>query len=264
MKKSVTIISLLTILALSAIAQDSSGDISLGKITVYKFQIESLKLSDGSTAPCAVGYEHEAELYTVKVGDETFYKIKIGDDYYSVIPKPFSGVSSQNYRTAVLDPGPPPASYLPVPTLTHMAGQYLLSLPYSPPKDPLPSQTSSNSSTSTTLSPPKQEVLLDWQLLGKVTVYNGEYRRSISHGEEDVTFESETAFLYSAFDGKEMKYKISIPKYGSQYDVHQNSSYNGDKVHWNRSGKRITYLPSVSSMYTHYAGGYYFNVDNAK
>ena len=263
MKKSFFILTLLTILSLPAIAQESSGSISLGKIKVYLFQIESLKLKDGSTGPCAVGYEHEAELFTVRVGDETFYKIKIGNESYSVMPKPFSGVSSQNYKVAVLDPGPPPASYLPVPTLTHIAGQYLLNLPYST-KVNTPSQTPSTSSTPNTSPSQNREVVLDWQLLGKVTVYNGEYRRSISHGEEDVTFESETAFLYSAFDGKEMKYKISIPKYGSQYDVHKNSSYNGDKVHWDRRGKRITYLPSVSSMYTHYAGGYYFNVDSAK
>ncbi len=263
MKKSILLLTLLAILSLAAIAQESTGSISLGKIKVYLFQIESLKLSDGSTGPCAVGYEHEAEIFTVRVGDETFYKIKIGNESYSVIPKPFSGASPQYYEVAVLYTGPPPAPYLRAPTFTHIAGQYLLNLPYSTKVD-TPSQTSSTSSAPSTSPSQNREVVLDWQLLGKVTVYNGEYRRSISHGEEDVTFESETAFLYSAFDGKEMKYKISIPKYGFQYDVHDNSSYNGEKVHWDRRGKRITYLPSVSSMYTHSAGGYFFNVDSAK
>lgn len=260
MKKGSLLLVLLAILSLSVLAQESPDGISLGKIKVYNFKIESLKLTDGTTGPCAVGYEHEAELFTIRAGSDTFYKIKIGDNFYSVMPKTFSGVSSQYYIHAVLDPGPPPASYLPAPTLTHIAGQFLLNLPYSTKVDtPIQVPSTPNTSPST-----NHEGVLDWKLLGKVTVYNGEYRRSISHGEEDVTFESESAFLYSAFDGKEMKYKITIPRYGNQYDVQQNSSYNGDQVHWDRKGKRIRYLPSVSSMYTHYAGGYYFNVDSVK
>jgi len=249
---------LLSLLALTSTAQNSQADIPMGKIKVYKFNIESLKMKDGTHAPCAVGYEQEAELFSMKIGDDIFYKIKINNDYYSVLPKPYNGYSQQKYKEAVLDPGPPPASYLPVPKLPYIAGEYLLNLPFFESK-PAPQNTTSISQPTI---PPQTN--LNWQLIGQITVYNGQYHRSISHGEEDITFESENAYLYSAFDGSEMKYKITIPKYGSQYDVQRNGNYNGDKVRYTNNGKRITHIPDVSYIYTHRAGGYYFNVDNAR
>ena len=67
--------------------------------------------------------------------------------------------------------------------------------------------------------------------------------------------------LYAAFDGDNMKYKITIPRTGGQYDVHENGSYTGAKIQWDSHGKHIRYLPSLSQMFTHRAGSYYLNVD---
>lgn len=101
----------------------------------------------------------------------------------------------------------------------------------------------------------------NWQLLGKVTVYYGSLQKYHSHGEDSYTMSSETAFLYSSFNGDKMNYKIFVSADDKSYDVKLNSSYTGATVKWSRNGKDITYLPSLSEMYPHRAGPYYFNVD---
>lgn len=101
----------------------------------------------------------------------------------------------------------------------------------------------------------------NWQLLGKVTVYYGSIKKYHSHGEDSYSMSSETAFLYSSFDGNKMNYKIFVSADDKSYEVKLNSSYTGAKIEWNRNGKYITYLPSLSEMYPHRAGPYYFNVD---
>ena len=103
----------------------------------------------------------------------------------------------------------------------------------------------------------------EWQLVGKVqAVYNIRIERS--GREDDAIYESETGFLYSAFDGKEMKYKLSIPGNGEEYNVYKSSSYDGSSVHWDRKGRYVSSVPSLSSMYTHIAGRYHFNMENVK
>ena len=83
-------------------------------------------------------------------------------------------------------------------------------------------------------------------------------------GEDDVVYEKETAFLLSAFDGDKLKYKLSVPRNGAQYDVYTNGSYNGAKIRWDNHGKHVWSIPSLGQMYTHRAGGYYFNVGDVK
>lgn len=102
----------------------------------------------------------------------------------------------------------------------------------------------------------------NWQLLGKVdAVYGMKIHRV---GEDDYTFESKKAFLYSAFDGERMVYKIFIPIDEVSYTVTKNYSYTGAKVRWSSSGRTILSAPSYKEMFTHKAGPYYLNVENVR
>lgn len=250
------------------VAFAQNGETSLGKITVYLFKIETLQYTDHQgnkeEHPTAVGYQHEAELFVLNVGQQLFYKIVIDGNTYAVSKKSFSGVSLQNHYRAFLHPEAPNKKYLPVPELTHEAGPYLLNLPFSNSNSSSAATTSNNQNTQPANNNQNQQVVLSWQLIGKVNAYNGNYRTTRDHGEEDIDFESEIGFLYSAFDGKKMKYKLAIPKEGSEYDVYENSSYDGSRVKWDRHGKHILEIPHVSYMYTHEAGGYYFNAGDAR
>ena len=100
----------------------------------------------------------------------------------------------------------------------------------------------------------------NWQLLGKVEAYYGGIKTYSDHKEDSYNISSETAFLYTSFDGEKMIYKIFVSSDDKSYDVKLNPQYTGAKVQWNRNGTRITYLPSLSEMYTHKAGPYYLNV----
>ena len=102
----------------------------------------------------------------------------------------------------------------------------------------------------------------NWKLLGKVQAYYGSLTKYRSQGEDSYSSSSETAFLYSSFDGEKMKYKIFVSVDDRSYDVLINPSYTGAKVQWNRNSKYITYLPSLSEMYPQKAGPYYLNVDH--
>lgn len=248
------------------VAFAQNGETSLGKIPVYLFKIEKLEYTNyegnKEESLTAVGYQHEAELFVLNVGQQLFYKIVIDGNTYAVSKKSFSGVSPQTYYHKYLHPGAPNKKYLPVPELTHEAGPYLLNLPFS--NSSSASTTSKNQNTQPANNNQNQQVVLSWQLIGKVNAYNGNYRKTRDHGEDDVDFESEIGFLYSAFDGKKMKYKLVIPKDGSEYEVYENSSYDGSRVKWDRHGKHVIEIPPVSYMYTHEAGGYYFNAGDAR
>lgn len=155
--------------------------------------------------------------------------------------------------------------YVETPDLTHMAGgSYFLQLPYATNSN---ESSSSNSNSNTRViaigSSSKSEKTLDWQILGKVQAVS-DIRTRRSGGEDDVVYDKETAFLLSAFDGDNLKYKLSIPRSGAKYDVYTNGSYNGAKIRWDNHGKHVWSIPDLSQMYTHRAGGYYFNIADVK
>lgn len=235
----------------------SEGSFYLGKIPVYKFKMDSLSYHNDKTRLSAVGTEFKADLYSSRIGDNTYFQIVIDGDRYAVVSNPYGRrVSSEDYYAAWLWKD---GKYVSIPQLDFMAGTYFLALPYSKTDEKkVPNTTNNNTTSSSSTTTSNKQI--DWQLMGKVRVVY-DMRTTRSGGEDDVIYDDETAFLYSAFDGEKTKYKITIPKYGSQYDVYENGSYNGAKVQWDRHGKRIWHLPSLSEMYTHRAGQYYFNVD---
>ena len=91
--------------------------------------------------------------------------------------------------------------------------------------------------------------------MGKVTV-TSDIR--IVDNYKDVHYDQEKAFLYSAFDGKQEKYKLSVPSKGTEYEVTRNTNYSGAKIQWSHNGKYVWSVPSLSEMYTHRAGYYYY------
>ena len=102
----------------------------------------------------------------------------------------------------------------------------------------------------------------NWQLLGKVDAVYG--MKIYRVGEDSYSFESKKAFLYSAFDGERMVYKLFIPIDEVSYTVTKNSSYTGAQVRWTSSGRTIISTPSYKEMFTHKAGPYYLNVENVR
>lgn len=97
----------------------------------------------------------------------------------------------------------------------------------------------------------------NWQYMGKV---RGVCDIRIVDNGKDVREESETLFVYSQFDGQRMIYKAVVSGTEEVYEVHKSSSYDGSYVHWR--GNRVSSVPYLGQMYTHYAGPYYFNVSN--
>lgn len=97
----------------------------------------------------------------------------------------------------------------------------------------------------------------NWQYMGKV---RGVCDIRIVDNGKDVREESETLFVYSQFDGQRMIYKAVVSGTEEVYEVHKSSSYDGSYVRWR--GNRVSSVPYLSQMYTHYAGPYYFNVSN--
>lgn len=229
----------------------------MGQIPVYTFKMDSLRYGSYGKQKTAVGTEYMAALYSVRIGNDTYFKISINGESYAVIPNPYgTRVASESYYQAWLFKD---SKYERLPELKHKASSYFLNLPYS--------NTSGNAdkkSDSNVNGPEKkQEKALEWQPMGKVKAVSG-MRTRRSGGEDDVVYDEEDAFLYTAFDGKNMKYKLVIARSGAQYDVYTNGSYNGAKVQWSRNGKYVQYLPSLSAMFTHHAGSYYFNVASAR
>lgn len=251
----VVMITALTLALPNKAQVSNNSDVYLGKIQVYLFSMDSLYYQRVKRLS-AVGRELSADLYSSKVGDDTYFRITIEGDSYAVVSNPYgSRVSSEYYYDAwILKKG----QYVKKPDLAYMAGPYFLTLPYAKTDDRRNTNMTNNvSSSSTPVSSTTRQI--EWQLMGKVRVVSD--MRITGYNEQEVIYEEETAFLYSAFDGEKTKYKITIPKYGSQYDVYKNGSYNGEKVQWDSHGKRIRHLPSLSQMFTHYAGNYYLNID---
>lgn len=215
--------------------------------------MDSLNYKGSNEKLSAVGKEFLADLYSSSVGDNTYFRIFIDGNSYAVVSNPYgTKVSGDNYYAAWILKG---GKYVKSPTLGYMAGSYFLTLPYA--KADVKTATGTTTKVSSNATSTKH---LDWQLMGKVRVVY-DIKSSRSHGEDDVIYDEETAFLYSTFDGEKTKYKITIPKYGSQFDVYENGCYNGAEVQWDSHGKHIRYLPSISEMFTHRAGSYYLNVD---
>lgn len=236
-------------------------DISLGEINVYSFSLDSLYTSGHrGKALYAVGKKHSGELYCTKVGENIFFKISIDGKMYSVIDNPYGEkVSSQDYNSAgYWNDG----KWERLNKLTHAAGQYFLKLPesiISATNNQKQSVIQNQSYPQLIKRTTTENETPQWKLMGKVRV-TSDIR--ITDNGKDVHYDQETAFLYSAFDGKKEKYKISIPRTGKEYDVSRNSSYNGASIQWSHNGKYVWSVPSLSEMYTHYAGGYYFNISS--
>jgi len=103
----------------------------------------------------------------------------------------------------------------------------------------------------------------NWENLGVVTLHSNQ-RTYYSHGEEHVTYDTERAFLYAAFDGEKMIYKVFVPAHNTSYPVYSSGSYSGERVRWDRRGKRITDLPSLSNQYPCYCTAGYFDPASAR
>lgn len=243
----------------------ATGGHSLGKIPVYTFRFDSLHYRGKGYELSAVGTELSADLYITKIDKASYYTIVVDGVAYAVISNPYSGrVTSRDYYRAWLFKD---GEYIESPELTHMAGGcYFLQLPYvstSNDENNLASNSNSNINAKPIVGSGKSETNLDWQILGKVEAVS-DIRTRRSGGEDDVIYEKETAFLLSAFDGDDLKYKLSIPRSGAKYDVYSNGSYNSAKIRWDNHGKHVWSIPSLDQMYTHRAGGYYFNIGDVK
>ena len=241
----------------------STGGQSLGKIPVYTFRFDSLHYSGMGYELSAVGTELSADLYITKIDKASYFTIVVDGVSYAVISNPYSGrVSSRDYYRAWLFKD---GEYIETPKLTHMAGGgYFLQLPYVSISDnDINSNSNSNTNATAIVSSSKSETKLDWQILGKVEAVSDIRTRRLG-GEDDVIYEKEAAFLLSAFDGDNLKYKLSIPRSGAKYDVYSNGSYNAAKIRWDNHGKHVWSIPSLGQMYTHRAGGYYFNIGDVK
>lgn len=77
---------------------------------------------------------------------------------------------------------------------------------------------------------------------------------------DDVTRDGSSGLLYSNFDGENMVYKLYVPADGKAYTAHR---VGNGKSHINY-GRGGIHVPSLSQMYTHCAGGYYFNPTDAR
>ena len=234
----------------------SCNNVYLGQIPVYKFRMDSLTYGTQKHYS-AVGTEFMAELYSTSVGNETFFKITINGETYAVTSNPYnSRVTSESYYAHWLYKN---GSYQKITTINYKAGPYFLDLPYGKPTTQ--TSTSGSGKTSNNSSSSTSTTTLNWQLVGKVkAVYN---IRIVRSGREDEEIrDSETGFLYSAFNGKEMKYKLSIPGNGEEYNVYKSGSYDNSRVQWDRKGCHVINVPSLGSMYTHTTGRYYFNMEN--
>ncbi len=103
-----------------------------------------------------------------------------------------------------------------------------------------------------------------WELLGKV---NGVYKiesAGYSRGGESTHQESEILFIYTKYDGEKMIYRAFDPSSNKSYNVIKSSNYTGAEVKYNHSGRRITSIPPLRDMFTHFAGPYHFNISNVR
>lgn len=261
-KKIFVIITMSVFIFSLGLAQEITS-VGLGKIPVYIFQFDSLNYKGIGKRFSAIGTEISGDLYITRLDNTSYFNIVIDGQSYAVISNPYNRkVSSKEYYMEWLYKD---GEYVPTPDLTHMAGGlYFLQLPYAAKNnESISPNTTSMSLANSIPSSNKSEKHLDWQVMGRVQAVSDIYTRRYG-GEDDVVYEKETAFLLSAFDGDKLKYKLSVSRNGAQYDVYSNGSYNGAKIRWDTHGKHVWSIPSLSQMYTHRAGGYYFNVGDVK
>ena len=108
-------------------------------------------------------------------------------------------------------------------------------------------------------SPDDNPTTAQWTYMGTVRCVSS--IRIVSYG-KCVLEESTIAMLYSNFDGENMVYKLYVPSDGRAYSAHRVGS-GGAHVEYDQSGDYVVHVPNLSDMYTHYAGGYYFNPTDA-
>lgn len=98
---------------LSQVSKNST-EAYLGKIQVYRFAMDSLNYG-GAEKLSAVGKEFLADLYSSRVGDNTYFRILIDGNSYAVVSNPYgTKVSSDNYYAAWILKG---GKYVKSPTL---------------------------------------------------------------------------------------------------------------------------------------------------
>lgn len=105
-------------------------------------------------------------------------------------------------------------------------------------------------------------VAREWRYMGKIGAVSSMTRTGMYHGEEGDREESEPDFLYARSDGDKGICKIYVPETACSYTVSRNYDYDGISFKRSGNGKRIEKIPSMSSMFTHPAGPYYFNVSS--
>lgn len=244
----------------------SDGKEHLGKISVYRFTFKDLSYQDHQKVErTAVGTEYTGELFVAGTGSNVVFSVSVGGEEYVVYPNPYGNkVSNEEYYSAwLLKDG----KYESLPKLTHKAGDYFLALPnYNTESSTPPSRSTnkSNQKSSQSISNSGKDQSrseLRWETVGKVRAYKSQTIIQ-SGGEQDVKEEYDLAYLYSAFDGEKVRYKIHVPSTGSTYEASQNGFYTGEKIRYSRNGKRVEFLPSLQRRFTHVAGPYYFSPEN--
>ena len=98
-----------------------------------------------------------------------------------------------------------------------------------------------------------------WTYMGKVRCVSS---IRMDYNRKGVSEESTFAMLYSNFDGENMVYKLYVPSDGRAYSALRVGS-GGEHVKYDRRGNYVVHVPRLSDMYTHCAGGYYFNPTDA-
>lgn len=132
-KRITVLLTLILTFHLNSSAQISNvSEVSLGQVPVYTFNSEKVKFNEFSSyyqkcvdvyRTCAVGKESTAELLAVKMGVETYYKIKTGGNTYAVTKNP-GGVDISDYYKIYIIKNGKYIEYNP----THKAGSYYLSI----------------------------------------------------------------------------------------------------------------------------------------
>lgn len=230
----------------------AQSEVSMGKIPVYTFAMDSLYYEGRGKQLSAVGTEHMADLYMTNMGGANYYKIVIGGETFAVMKDSYGLGVSSGYCWLYKD-----GKYKQLTGLPYKAGQYYLTLPFGQQNA---STTNPNQTSSSTTSIENQKPALDWHPIGKVKAVKN-LRVVHRSGEDDINEDSEVIFIYSAFNGETVKYQASIPGRGV-VSVSENSSYNHAQIHWRKD--RVSYVPSLDEMYSHYAGGFYFNLADVK
>ena len=133
----------------------AQSEVSMGKIPVYTFAMDSLYYEGRGKQLSAVGTEHMADLYMTNMGGANYYKIVIGGETFAVMKDSYGLGVSYGYCWLYKD-----GKYKQLTGLTYKAGQYYLTLPFGQQNA---STTNPNQTSSSTTSIEKQKPALDWQ-----------------------------------------------------------------------------------------------------